>query len=325
LRRFVPYCVILLAAVVITVTLVRREAPQKLLGSGREQVVAAQTLRLVDGNEREFGSLLLTPDGRISLTTADAEGSELFEVVELPDADGFKAASWVDIYGQVGVSYDHKYRPSFLRVLLENPGLGFHSYLPDGTDRTIWRKEPERSFLNAAMERARKMVASPTFEHTIVSEVPSEDLRLVTREGTVFAVLGLTRSAEPTLALLRYDGSLLAVMTLSEEGEFAAGKPKEWPNIKLFDEQGRTVVTVEFGPSVNPSLHIYEKTDANSADVGIYTLDPTGSKEIPVVNPFSQTEGAVTWLQQKVAPTPAPLRLVDERGTTLWRYRPPTQ
>jgi hypothetical protein len=201
----------------------------------------------------------------------------------------------------------------------------FMSHLPDGTHSNFFGKERTRGLVSALWELAHNYIAPPKPEHTVYTEVPSEDVRLLTREGTAFAVLGLSDHGEPTIAVLRHNGSLLEEMTLSEEVEFAAGKPKEWPNLTLFDDYGRTLLTVEFGPGVNPSLHIFEKTDPNSADLGIYTLDSTSSKEIPVANPFSQTEGAIKWLRQRVAPAPAPLSLVDERGATLWRYQPPTQ
>ena len=88
------------------------------------------------------------------------------------------------------------------------------------------------------------------------------------------------------------------MLSLTEEGMFASGQAKEWPTLFLFDQYGSIRLLVEFGPIPEPVLTIYEKTDPNSADLGIYALDPTGSKEVVVQYAFSSTkrEGAISWL-----------------------------
>ena len=97
--------------------------------------------------------------------------------------------------------------------------------------------------------------------------------------------------------------------------------------LSMFDQYGSLRLTVEFGPTPEPILTIYEKTDPNSADLGIYALDPTGSKEVVVKHVFSSTqrEGAIAWLAHRMSAATAPVSLLDQRGKVLWQYRPSVQ
>jgi hypothetical protein len=49
----------------------------------------------------------------------------------------------------------------------------------------------------------------------------------------------------------------------------------------LFDSRGKMRVMVELGPETEPLLTVYENTDRQATDIGIYTLDPQSEKETP--------------------------------------------
>lgn len=318
--RVVIYCCILIAAVAVAIFLSRQAAKPQLLGSARAEVVPAQTLRLIDGHLHDFGTLSLGSDGAISLQLTDSEGGLLSQWAALPSASWLNEGEVLSIYGGVRKTHGSQGK-AFLNVMVHPGRLVFDSYLPDGAHRTVWSKGWHHSTVAALVELSRNYVVPPEREHTLGKEVSSEDLRLMTRDGKVFAALGLNEGAEPSLALLRNDGGLFAVLTLTEKGMFAVGGPKEWPMLTLFDKYGRLQLTVEFGPEPEPVLTIFEKADSSSSDLGIYALDRTGSREVPVQQPFSDTnrERAIAWLPQKVSAVLSPVALVDERGKVLWQ------
>jgi hypothetical protein len=273
-------------------------------------------LRLTNAQGEEVGTLVLNIDGSFICELNDADAGPLLTL-----STG-EFGELLTIHGTGGTA--------FLSVLL-TPLPSYTAHLPDGTSSTVegrgWQRNKEQGTVITLLKLGWSYVSPAKPKYTAQTEVPSDDIRLVTKEGSPFAVLGLGDGGEPSIAFLRRNGGLIAVLRLTEEGMFGAGKPKQWPMLSLFDDGGNLLMTVECGPGAHPVLTIYEKSGSRSADWGIYALDPTVSKEIPVQHPFSgsKREGTIAWLSQKVAPAPPPITLIDERGSALWRYTSPAQ
>jgi hypothetical protein len=294
----------------ITWLLVGAHQPKRHSASaGPEKFVPAQTLALADSTGRQFAELTLGSDRSVTFNLADADENPLVM---------YTSASNGEILWLKGIPQANGQLP-FLNVLMSPGEPAFMLFPGNGrggeTKSKSWQ---QGNFLGVA--KAVYQAAFPGEpEHTVEDIIPTEDIRLVDRSGNTFAVFGLTDAGEPGFGLLDSDGRLLMSFALSEPGYFPnANESKQWPNIWLFDSRGKLRVMIELGPEPEPLLTIYENTDTNKPDPGVYVLDPQTGQEIRKQNLFSRKEGAIPWLQHKMFKAALPIVLIDQRGQLIW-------
>jgi hypothetical protein len=248
----------------------------------------------------------------LDFSLADADGLSLFWYTS--DEDGQE----LSLYGAESKTFGP--RPSL--HIMSTPELTFWLDPPDGRHLTTLGKRWSHDPLAMLARDAYKAVFPSKPEHTIEDTVPTEDVRLLDRNNSTFAVFGLSKDGEPGFARLDASGKLMMSFVLSAQDYFAdSNEPREWPTALLFDSQGKTRVMVELGPEPEPLLTIYENTDPQSTDIGVYTLHPQTGQEIPKQNLFSRTEGRIPWLHHRMFRAILPIRLVDQRGAMIWTSR----
>jgi hypothetical protein len=272
----------------------------------------------LDAGGRRLGSLFQAPEGTISFDLNDA-AEELLAHYGYADA-----AKGLVLYGSSRFK-ESSVKASIGVLMVSEPD--FALFTPDGKYYSTQSKGFHRSsgtldtiyWIGKELSKdAYHKVVPEKPEHDIESIIPSEDLRLVDRRGHVFAVLGLSQAAEPSMLLLDQEGKLMVVWSLSRPGPFDSEAAPQWPTLQLFDRHGAMRVQVELGPEPSPVLTIFERA-SSSADLGIYVLDPQTGEEVPKQKLFAGREGAIPWLKHSMSKASLPIRLVDERAQVLWK------
>lgn len=287
----------------------RSNQPPKLLGIGPEKFVPAQTLQLLDGKRQYLGSLDFTTDGVAVLNVSDAKGVPLLMYTTGVNTPMLNIYSYRDFPRE---------KKLYSLTILTEPDLWFSMEPPSGKSTSMKGKgsTPNTGLFVALLRLAYQGAFPDKPENTVEKMIPSEDVRLVDREHHTVAVLGLSEAGEPTIALTKPDGRLVAIFAITEAG-FATGQAKEWPTLLLFDNHGTLRVTVALGPAQEPSVSISEKADVGKSDLGSYALDPQTGKEISVP-PFDQKAAMIPWLSHPMPRVALPVLLVDQRGSILW-------
>lgn len=297
-------------ALIAWLLLARSREPQRF-GTTPEKFVPAQTLHLQDATGQEFAELNLGSDRSVEFDLADADQQPLLI---------YQFSSKGELLTLEGVQRPNGKLP-FIEVLMSPGEPRFTLFPGDGREEIFtaskgWRHGGLAKTLAIA---AFESVFPNKPEHTIENTIPTEDVRLVDREGHAFAACGLSEGGEPGFALQTADGRLVMSFALSASGYFPnANEQKEWPTVLLFDSRGKMRVMVELGPETEPLLTLYENTDSDKPDIGVYVLDPQTGREIPKQHLFSRAEGMIPWLRHKMFKATLPIRLIDQRGEVIW-------
>lgn len=288
----------------ITLTLVRRDQSKVRLGVAPEKVVPAGTLRFSTARGLDFGELSLLSDGSVSFSLVDRALSPLLSYSAMPDTEGLTLHS-----------HDPK---SYLMVVME-PEPVFNLEMPGGKYVSAQAQQGWESRTSVALAKyAYHAIFPEKPQHTLIDTIPTEDVRFVDRNGSLFAVLGSSEAGEPSVVLVRPNGRLLMALTVTRP-DFSE-EPKQWPTLVLFDRHGAARIQVDLGPGTDPVLTIYEKCDPDSEKPEICRLDPTTGKEIPKVHLFpNDAEGAIPWLRHDILPVSLPMTVRDQRDQILWK------
>jgi hypothetical protein len=142
--------------------------------------------------------------------------------------------------------------------------------------------------------------------------VPTQDERFTDKNNSLVAIAGLTRFAEPSLALTDENGNPVAIWVADLGGGM---------RILCFDDWGRKRVEVDLGPDAQPvpSVQIIEIGDADNPDHDDrVALDPSRLTEVPFSPP---TDGEIPWLAGKFKSVTLPVTLIDQRSKVLWRSK----
>src|SRR5712692_4143504 len=309
-RLWIPRILVVLVsagvgAAFMFIALRRNEHP-KPLATAPEKFVPAQTLRLLDGRQEEFGELSVGTDGLVVLNLVDARGHALLMYTTGKNSPMFA------LYGVAITGRKHV----FLNVLTE-PEPTFMLWTPEkhlSTESKGWNRD---SLSRALLKWVYHSVFREKPETTAEKMIPSEDIRLVDRERHTFAVLGLSEAGEPSIALTNREGRFFAILAITEPGALNVGKPKEWPTLFFFDRHGSLRLMLYLGPEPEPRLFIIEKADFEKGDMGFYALDPQTGEEVSVAL-FDRERTAIPWLAHPMFRVTPPMILVDQRGSILW-------
>jgi len=131
--------------------------------------------------------------------------------------------------------------------------------------------------------------------------MPTQDVRIVRRNGMPVAVLGLSEWGAPIVALTDKTGRILTTWQLTQ---------REWSDLGFFDASGQLRISLELHPEKVPNLMIFEPDERLLT--ARYVIDPETGKEIP------GESGALPWLTPVDLQPTIPISLVDQRGKVMW-------
>ena len=301
---------------------------RKHAGVATEQFLPAQSLVLIDGRGKMFGGIEVHSDGSVSMSLeAPIEVRNGYVLVKPDTTNGQLVAAYesgqsgsmLTLYGPAPVG--HHVGP-YIAVLMIPPALlpAFTLRMPDGhtvnTNSKDWQSGSTFSLISALITAGYHKLLPPEFEHTIDDQIPAEDTRLADKVGHPILICGLSEKAEPSIAVVNPDGSLRALLRIVA---LTLGNEKSWPSLNLFGAFGKLKFAVDAAENGDPLLTVFEESKSDSADLGVYTLDPANGQEIPVKHPlFDNSEGRIQWLR----PLPRvslPIVLLDERNKILWK------
>jgi len=138
--------------------------------------------------------------------------------------------------------------------------------------------------------------------------LPTQDVRLIDKNDSTFALLGLSEKGEPMIVLLDPTGSPLAGWTAAVRGRVT---------VDAFDEQGMLRLNVDLEPRRDPMVTLLERGDYDSAaHTSMYVLDPDTLQETELGH--SPTGGRIPWLASEMGEIHQPISLLDQRGDVLW-------
>jgi len=151
---------------------------------------------------------------------------------------------------------------------------------------------------------------------TLQSLLPSEDSRLVRRDGTPFAVCGRDRYGLSAIVFVSSDyrpQARMYLQPLPTQGHLAAS------TFEVFDRNGDTAALLETAESQRgPRLSVASEDRLNNTGYGLFPLDPSGTKLDPNSAPPWPNDGIVDWLAQPIYRAKLPLRIVDAAGKVIW-------
>jgi hypothetical protein len=291
--------------VLMTLAVVMRKTQTPRLGKAPEKVLPAQDLHFLSFNGVEFAQLHLGTDGSIYFDLGDLDQHPLLRYSITSDNEGltlYSRAAGVD-----------------LMVIME-PEPVFHLQMPGGK---YVREDAQQGWESRTSVALAKYAYHAIFpekpQHTLSDTIPTEDFRLVDRNGSLFAVLGSTEAGEPSVVLVRPNGRLLMCFTITGP----AGQPKQWPTVVAFDRHSAARIQVDLGPLPDPVFTIFEKCDPDDQKLEICRLDPTTGKETPKLHILAEGEGALPWLSHKMPQVVLPIILWDQRRQTVWQSSSP--
>jgi hypothetical protein len=268
------------------------------LAKAPAKTLPAQVLRFVDATGRDVASLDFIP-GWHQLAVFDAGGEPFANFVDV-ESDGYRELTLYSANGHDFLqSATFGDAPSFT----VNRQDGARKFIQSKTTPTPpesggdWVKHVVKETSGWAFRRF--VPEKPLW--TLDGVIPSQDVELFDKDGAVFAVLGLGRGGEPTLALFGKGGTLQLAWTYSYIGRY--------PELHLFDDKDIRV-SIETSPPSSVRLILSEPD-------GEYVLDPNTYEELPKGR--GPLNGELPWLRHRIGPPKLPIMLLDQRNNVLWR------
>jgi hypothetical protein len=258
--------------------------------------VPAQQLRLLDADNRLLAMLDLGfSDNRrtVSFIVYDARGGVAASSYHID-------APMLFLYGQVA--------GDTMWIRLGFPALTFsRPYDPKSPSARGRGDLPlGKAAFALALLRSLYDTSFPKVRPPLDEIVPTQDLRLLDKNNSPVATLGLTQSAEPAVVVTDQRGLPVVIWAADLQGGMT---------ILGFDETGRQRVQADLGPGNDVALLISEKGDSDNPDHDdLFTLDPTTLQEVRGSLPRS-----IPWLARDIPPYRTPVSLVDQRDHVLWR------
>jgi hypothetical protein len=148
---------------------------------------------------------------------------------------------------------------------------------------------------------------------TLQSELPSEDSRLVHRDGKPFAICGHDSYGQAAIVFVSSDYVPEAKMSFQPlQGNIASS------TFEVFDRNGHTVALLAADSLKGPQLSFSSADPSSNTGETLFDLDPTGTKLLNFnLGPKS---GVVDWLAQPMYRARLPIRLVDAEGKVIWSF-----
>lgn len=148
---------------------------------------------------------------------------------------------------------------------------------------------------------------------TLQSELPSEDTRLVHRDGSPFAVCGHDLYGMAGIVFVSSDYNPQARMYFHLlQGNLSA------LTFEVFDRKGEMVALLETDLPRGPRFSIASEDRLSITGSSLFPLDPTGMKLNPKSMPPWPSEGVVDWIGQPMYRARLPVHLVDATGKVIW-------
>jgi hypothetical protein len=276
----------------------RSQHPEPTRFKAPEKFIPAQILLLVAPNGNQIGDMYVPPEGGVFFHLTGQEGEP---VASLSTAGGDTLLTLFEASKGLGsLKISMRPQPAFFFEFVIGK---YHMEWSKG-----WHKPkgaiPKGYFI------ARRLVTlgwrhlfPEKPKHTSEELIPTQDHRLVDRDGRLFAVLGLSSAGQPAIGLFDRDGAFLA--------HWMFGGVDLWSGICLLDQSGKPRVFCEWDWAGVPHVTIIEPTDP----LNIYVLDPETGEE----KPGEILGGAIPWLQHRLSTAAYPVVLVDQRRQVIWR------
>lgn len=279
----------------------RNQHPQPTRFKAPEKFVPAQTLQLLMPERNQIGEMAVSPDGGATVFLTDQEG-HLVAMLVPPRSTPFDSDTFLMLFGASGGSLCIMMRPQ--------PSFAFD--FPSGKSHTEFSKgwHKREGVVRDGYFIARRIMTlgwrqlfPEKPKHTSEELIPTQDHRLVDRDGRLSAVLGLSIAGQPAIGLFDRDGAFVVFWVF--------GGVDLWSGIYLLDQSGEYRVFCEWDRAGIPHVTITEPTDPLKS----YVLDPDTGEE----KPGEILGGAIPWLQHRLPKAAYPVVLVDQRGQVVWR------
>ncbi len=161
---------------------------------------------------------------------------------------------------------------------------------------------------------------------TLAEILPSEDLRLVRRNGTLFAVCGYDKLGKPSVVFVSPKGAPLARLFFrSIDPDETDDSSRGAIGYDMFDQSGYEVANIETDLPQGPVPSFANGSAHSGMGMNLDGLDPTGTRLIgfgPATagnpdNPGFGT-GIVDWMVQPMYHPKFPIRFFDATGRIIW-------
>jgi hypothetical protein len=146
---------------------------------------------------------------------------------------------------------------------------------------------------------------------TLESKIPSEDSRMVRRDGKPFAVCGHDSYGNPAIVFV--DGEYVPEARMyfeSLQGNIV------FPTFEIFDRMGHSAALLSTNALRGPQLSFASADPSSNTGETLFDLDPTGTKLLQFK--LGPNAGVVDWLAQPMYRARLPIRLVDATGKVIW-------
>jgi hypothetical protein len=150
---------------------------------------------------------------------------------------------------------------------------------------------------------------------TLQSKLPSEDSRLVHRDGKPFAVCGHDSYGIAAIVFVSSNYVPEAEIYFQPiQGNVAS--PTASPTFEVFDRNGHMVALLATDSLEGPQLSFSSADQTSNTGETLFDLDPTGTKLLDFK--LGRKAGVVDWLAQPMYRARLPIRLVDAEGKVIW-------
>lgn len=152
------------------------------------------------------------------------------------------------------------------------------------------------------------MLTSPKQSGSLQAVLPSEDVRLVRRDGRPFAVCGRTASGQPAIVLVNSEYVPQAKLTIHMlDGSLS---------FTVFNRDGNEAVRFSTDTAVGPQIYFSSEDSLSNTGEKLFPIDSTGTKLASLTN--GNASGVVDWLKRPMYRPKLPLSLVDDEGRVIW-------
>jgi hypothetical protein len=301
---------LILVGVVVGLSIGHPHEPTVDLGAAPTQYVPAGTLKIVDSGGVELATLLQQDGNDIVIQFYNGPDGYLGQYVGTPE---WITGSSLFVYGP---PKEDRTPSSGVIRLYDGPSGHYQveSTRPDTSGQVNVPVKPAYQPPRFSQEWWAELLFSRESPATLQSKLPSEDTRLVQRDGRPFAVCGHDLYGNAEIVLVSSDYKQQAGMYFENiQGSVAT------LTFEMFDAKGEQFAVLETADSPRgPRLSVASEDRVSNTGYSLFPLDPTGIKLSPNSVPPWQNDGIVDWLARPMYRARLPIQLVDPTGKVIW-------
>jgi hypothetical protein len=311
LRKIALSSGLISTGIVVGLWIDRQPTAKVDLGAAPSQYIPAGTLKLIDAAGVEVATVIIDPtsplDIPLHIDLQNGPDSELGSYGAFDNGSAILTLNGQPKQGQRSGRY----------LIVDDTfgrNLTVRSMLPPQTQDVYVPIKP--TYKPSILSREwwfGLLLSSNRWRATLQTEVTSEDARLVSRDGKLFAVCGRDKAGTATLLFVDSDNSPQAELEFNAlEGTLSS------PSFGIFNRSGLPVALLETDSATGPRLSVASADPLSITGSSLFTLDPTGTKlGGDIVRPAPQ-DGVVDWLAQPMYRVRIPVHLVDGTGKIIW-------